>query len=532
MKHTMTTTLATLALCGLLAALPSTARAVVCSDLNGDGALTTADCQQLLDTAVGLRDQSALCGGQPSCADLNTDGRITPADAALCLGQTTGQAAGRTLCNITAPGDVIDCPGGTATISRDIGRNQTWPKSCSIFLDGTIFVAGNVVVTIEPGTVIKGKRNSANGTPSALIFRRGARLIADGTAAEPIVFTSDQPAGSRTKGDWGGLVLNGRAPVNVPGGEGLAEGLNNVPFGGADSADSSGVLRYVRLEFAGRQLTIDNELNILTLNGVGTGTVVDHVQANVGLDDCVEWFGGTVNSKYLVGSACGDDGFDWQLGTSGATQFGLIAQNITVIEAGGNGFEGDNNENLQLTTPFSQPKFCNVTAIGTRGQPGTPAGSNQVGALLRRGTKGVIANSIIAGFAKSPIELAQIMSSACASASQLTGDLLVRNTILFNNGASGTTTCSSASGANAPTPCDGCQFVSLLQAGGFGLDTTTDPGVSLAYPPTNPKPAGAVTTAFDCTTLDPFFQSTTYLGGFDPAGDNWLTTPWISFDVQ
>jgi hypothetical protein len=531
MNHTLMMTLRTVTLAGAIALGALRGDAAVCGDVNGDGALTSGDCQQLLDATAGLGAQAALCGGALACADLNTDTRVTAADAALCLGQATGLTANRTLCNLQPAGNVIDCPGGSVTVTQDLIRSQTWPKTCAIFLDGSVFVAGNVVLTIEPGTIIKGKRSSGNGSPSALILRRGAKLIADGTAAEPIVFTSDQPAGSRTKGDWGGLVLSGRAPVNVPGGEGLSEGLANVPFGGNDPNDSSGVLRYVRVEFAGRQLTIDNELNLLTLNSVGTGTVIDHVQAHVGLDDCVEWFGGTVNSKYVVATACGDDGFDWQLGTTGATQFGLIAQNIGIVEAGGNGFEGDNNENGFDFQPRSAPKFCNVTAIGTRGQTGTAAGNNQVGALLRRGTAGVIAKTIVTSFAKAGFELSN-RTPACSSQTTLTGDLLIRNGTLFNNGSTGAAPCASTSAPNAPTPCDGCQLFAQLTAS-YGL-TETDPTVPNAWPPADPRPTnpGAVSDAFDCTTVDPSFTATTYTGAFDPAGPNWLTTPWINLEIR
>jgi hypothetical protein len=524
----------------------------LCGDLDGSGALTRADCEALADLIGGPPDAPAPCAGAAAgaiqCADLDADGRVTVADSVLCLEAVAGVAPAVPLCGQSSGGapTPIDCPGGTADVSANITRNQLWPASCAIFLDGTIFVQPGVELTIEPGTVVKGRKNSHDASPSALIFRRGARINAVGTADAPIVFTSDQPAGTRSKGDWGGVMLNGRAPVNVPGGEGLAEGLVNTPFGGNSPDDSNGVIRYVRIEFAGRQLTVDNELNLFTMNGVGAGTTIDHVQAHNGLDDCHEWFGGTVQAKYLVGTACGDDGLDWQLGFTGAVQFALVAQNIVVIESGGNGIEADNNENGFDLQPRSDPKMCNVTLIGTRGQAGTPAGGNQIGILLRRGTAGKVAKTIIESFAAAGLQL-QHATPGCSAGPTLTGNLLVRDSLFFDNGTTGAAHCSSGSGANAPSPCNGCEFYDLL-ANGFGVvpdlcgagpigcqdqNPAVDPRVSAAWPPTDPRPAnaGAVANAFDCSSLDPFLEPTGYIGAFDPAGTNWLQ-PWTSFDLN
>jgi hypothetical protein len=522
----------------LVAAWTGSASAV-CGDLNNNGAVTSADCNLIFDVAGGPPDPAGLCGGAGAlvCGDLNADGVINVADGVICNNAVAGNETLFPLCS--GAGAAISCPGGTRTFSSNITSTQTWPNTCTIILDGTIFVNQNVIVTIQAGTTIKGRKNSTNGSPSALVFLRDSKINAVGSPASVITFTSDQAPGARTKGDWGGLVLNGRAPTNVPGGEGLSEGLNNVPFGGNELADSSGVVRYVRVEFAGRALTVDNELNLFTLNSVGAGTSIDHVQAHNGLDDCHEWFGGTVNEKFLVGSACGDDGFDWQLGYTGAVQYGLVAQNITIVESGGHGFEADNNENGFLFDPVSNPRFCNVTMIGTRGQAGTPAGQNQVGALLRRGTKGQIAKAIFEGFHKAGIEL-QHATPGCSAGPALTGELLIRDTIFFDNG-SGSTHCASGTGGNAPSPCDGCQLYDLL-ANSFNVvpdlnppGPAVDPGVSEAWPPTDPRPtnAGAVTNAFNCNDIDGFFESNNYIGGFapTPGGTNW-TTPWTSYPLN
>src|SRR5262249_10564954 len=205
------------------------------------------------------------------------------------------------------------------------------------FINGTVFVNSGVTVTIKPGTVVKGIKGAA--TPSVLVFKTGAKINAAGRPDCPIIFTSDQAAGSRAKGDWGGGVLNGLAPVNCKGGVCNAEGLTNVLFGGTQPNDSSGVMRYARIEYSGIELSLDNELNILTQNGLGASTNFDHIQTNVGFDDGFEWFGGTINEKFMVSSAAGDDNFDWQLGTVGAFQYGLAVQNQSTLQAG-NGNNG------------------------------------------------------------------------------------------------------------------------------------------------------------------------------------------------
>jgi hypothetical protein len=533
------------AVAGLALTFSAVTAHAVCGDMNNNGSVTIADCSLIFDVAAGPPDPAGLCGGAGAlaCGDLNADGSVNIADAIICMNAIAGNETTFPLC--TGPTAPVACPGGTHTVNSNVTSNQTWGAAgCTHILDGTIFVNANVILTIQPGALIKGKKVSTNGSPSGLVFLRDSKINAAGTQTNPIVFTSDQAPGGRTKGDWGGLVINGRAPTNVPGGEGLAEGLSNVPFGGAESNDNSGVVRFVRVEFAGRALTVDNELNLITLNSVGAGTTIDHIQANVGLDDCHEWFGGTVKEKFLVGTACGDDGLDWQLGFTGSVQNAYIHQNIAVIESGGNGIEADNNENGFLLTPVSHPNFCNITVVGTRGQVGTPAGANQLGALLRRGTEGFMAKMIVEGFHSAGLQL-QHATPGCSAGPALTGALLIRDSIFFDNGSTGAIHCSSGTAGNAPSPCDGCQFYDLL-ANGFGVvpdlcaasplgcqdqNPAVNPGVAEAYPPVDPRPTNVagVTNAFDCSGVDAFFTANNYIGAFDPNTASWLTTPWISF---
>ncbi|MFM7140638.1 MAG: hypothetical protein ACKO2K_01800 [Alphaproteobacteria bacterium] len=429
---------------------------------------------------------------------------------------------------------VIDCPGGEAFVSGTIPSSQTWPSSCNVLLDGTVFVDAGVEVTIQAGTTIRARKNPSNPPPSALVFRRGARIVASGSANAPIVFTSDQAPGSRAPGDWGGLVLNGYAPTNCPGGECLAEGLSDSPFGGNDPNDSSGVLRYVRIEFAGRVLSTDNELNVLSLNAVGRGTQMDHVQTALGLDDGFEWFGGTVLGKYLVSGGSADDQFDLQIGTTAALQFGYASQYGGNLDStGSHGIELDNNENGFDFEPRSNPHFCNVTVIGCKGQGGNCT-VDSTGALLRRGTAGQFWKTIVTNMGSRGMQLrdAATAAVACNPGPTLTGNLMFRDSIFWDNGASGSTNCGNHSTTGPDANCNSCQLYDLWKANSPAPVFETDPGLSGSSWPANPFPNGNVnSSAIDCSALESSFQSTGYVGAFAPGGANWMDG-WTSFAVN
>jgi hypothetical protein len=334
-----------------------------CRDINNDGAVNATDGSVLENRLVN--PSAVICGGPTSanidCADLNDNGSIDPGDRVL-LAQTL--AGVETLFPACTGAPAPTCP---SSVTGNITLNTTWgPAGCTVNLTGPVLVVAPAVLTVQPGTVVRGVKNPAN--PAALIVTRGAKLDANGTAADPIVFTSDQAAGARDKGDWGGVTLNGSAPVNFSSGEGSSEGLppGLALYGGADVADNSGRVRFTRVEFSGIEFSPDNELNVFTMNGVGTGTVIDHVQAHRGNDDCHEWFGGTVRTKFMVATACRDDNFDWQIGWRGSVQFGLIHQAAAGVDGSGrHAFEGDNNEfgfnNLQRS---SSPAAQSSTPTG------------------------------------------------------------------------------------------------------------------------------------------------------------------------
>lgn len=293
----------------------------------------------------------------------------------------------------------------TVQVSADVTSNTTWTANNVYQLNGLINVRNNATLTIQPGTVIR-----SSLVASALVITRGAKLIANGTAAAPIVFTSNKDAGSRLRGDWGGIVILGRARYNINNGVNFIEGLTQTvlsEFGGGttpDDNDNSGILRYVRIEFAGFVFSPNNELNGLTMGAVGKGTTIENVQVSYSNDDSFEWFGGSVNCKNLVAFAGLDDDFDVDSGFKGVVQFGLsikdpAAADISTSEI----FEVDNNATGAETTTaqlaygdFTSPIFSNITCVGPNARPGVaaPAALHDKALRLRRASRANIYNSI------------------------------------------------------------------------------------------------------------------------------------------
>jgi hypothetical protein len=557
-----------------LAALAGPARiagAAICGDLNGDGNRTIADAVRL-QRALFVPNP-ADCGGtgSASCGDVNpaspglgVDDAVVleaslnnkPTLFALCTGE------GTTPC--TGPGGAG--PGGeswttSTTKTGTIGANEHWIAGCRVNIDGLVFVASGVTITIDPGALVVGKNppSAGNGGPtsvSALIFLRGSKINALGLPANPILMTSSShvDGNNGAPGDWGGLTVNGAAPVNCPSGECLAEGLVGVPFGGSNPNDSSGQVEYIRVEFSGRELTPDNELNVITINGVGAGTIWDHTQANVGFDDCHEWFGGTVNGKFLVSSGCGDDLMDTQLGTTGKFQYYLgIWANQFMQNAGNHGFEWDNNENGFDLLPRNAPKICNVTLIGTQQQTNTNSENSERGSNLRRGTAGIISNAIVEHMRNAGLLVTDNATAAQACPPTPPTGLIVEHTLLFDNGndSGGPVQVS----GNWNSPCTATAWYASLTAVDPANPATngTNPLTPVIYNtgvpnaqtdlnqfiPQGGSPGVATepkvnSLAMDCKSIDPFFDTTNYVGAFNP-GDpahNWLTAPWISFRLK
>ncbi|MDR1258434.1 MAG: Ig-like domain-containing protein [Tannerellaceae bacterium] len=251
-------------------------------------------------------------------------------------------------------------PSRAVVLEGEITGNLTLRAVDSHTLKGFVYVVDGATLTIEAGAVIKGDKASMG----SLIVERGGKIIAEGTSARPIVFTSDQPKGSRSYGDWGGLILCGKAPTNNTT-EPQIEGGPRSRYGGNDPADNSGILKYVRIEFAGYPFQPDKEINGLTCGGVGSGTTIEYVQVSFCGDDSFEWFGGTVNARHLVAYKGWDDEFDTDYGFSGKLQFLLGVRDPKHADTSkSNGFESDNDAQGSGNTPLTTPVFSNVTLIG------------------------------------------------------------------------------------------------------------------------------------------------------------------------
>ena len=288
------------------------------------------------------------------------DGTVTGvAEGTATITVTTSDGNHTATCTVTVSADAPVSE--DVVLEGEITEDMTLKATDNVLLRGYVYVTDGVTLTIEPGTVIKGEK----ATKGSLIIERGGKIMAEGTADSPIVFTSDQPVGARTYGDWGGLVLCGKSTVNNTAGEAQIEGGPRSYYGGSDPADNSGVVKYVRIEFAGYPLEPDKEINGLTFGGVGSGTTIEYVQVSFCGDDSFEWFGGTVNAKHLIAYKGWDDEFDTDYGFQGKLQFLLGVRDPEHADTSkSNGFESDNDADGSNNTPLTNPIFSNVTLIG------------------------------------------------------------------------------------------------------------------------------------------------------------------------
>ena len=323
-------------------------------------------------------------------------------------------------------------PATITTASADITTNTTW--SGVVKLQNKIYVKNNATLTIAPGTIIRGDKL----TQATLIITRGAKLIADGTASNPIIFTSNEAVGSRNEGDWGGVVMLGLAKNNQPGGVANIEGIvptTDTQFGGNFDNDNSGIVRYVRIEFAGIALEPNKEVNGITFGSIGSGTIVDNVQVSFSGDDSFEWFGGTVNCKHLIAYRGLDDDFDTDFGYRGKVQFFLSIRDKDLFDAPGdsNSFESDNDAAGSTAQPKTAPIFSNGTIVGPKGN-GTialPVGEKfEKSFRLRRNTATSVFNTLTTGWEKG------LSIEGTAVVNNVNGDTLVfahNNTVNYAN---------------------------------------------------------------------------------------------------
>ncbi len=284
-------------------------------------------------------------------------------------------------------------------LEGNISTNVALQSGKTYLLKGFVRIQEGASLTIPAGTIIYGDYNSQG----SLIVLPGGKIFAEGTKDNPIVFTSQfKMAGSTQSpnyGDWGGIILLGKAPINVPGGTAKIEGPGDY-YGGSDPEDNSGVMKYVRIEYPGIAFSPNNEINGLTFGGVGRGTVIDYVQVSYSGDDSFEWFGGTVNAKHLIAYRGWDDDFDTDFGFSGKLQFLLGVRDPQIADQSqSNGFESDNDGSGSVNEPRTSPTWWNVTLVGPAKDATTQYNSlYRRGMHLRRSSQNKINNTIILGW--------------------------------------------------------------------------------------------------------------------------------------
>jgi len=399
-------------------------------------------------------------------------------------------------------------PGSNNVLKGTIMANETMTLDASIeyLIQGTVIVEDGGRLVIPAGTTLKG---DVAFTGSALIVRQGGRLEAVGSPTAPIVFTSSNPPGSRRRGDWGGVVLNGRSLCNFPAAQCIGEG-NSGPYGGNVLDDDSGHLSYVRIEYAGFEVSFGNELNGLTLNGVGSGTQLDHIQSHFGLDDGIELFGGTVDLKYAIVTGASDDSFDYSTGWEGRGQFWIAQQDPN---DGDNGFEIDGNEENFDAMPLTDPLIYNVTLVGKEAGTGS-AGESTRGILFRRGTAGQTYNTVVLGF-ETGVDVDNV---------ETVGRVELHNSYVFGQQVS-----------TFENDADGIDEAAYVMTAGWNNVPGVDPMLADPFnrvaPDFRPRAGSPLLANFASPPMDGFFDAVSYVGGVDPTGTPWYEG-WITTDVN
>jgi hypothetical protein len=288
----------------------------------------------------------------------------------------------------------INVPTST-TLSGNITSTTTLTSDKEWVLKGYVYVTDGAKLIIQPGTIIK----SDISEKGALCIERGAQIVAEGTASKPIIFTSGRPVGERTPGDWGGIVILGRAKTNRTS-EPTIEGGIGRAFGGTNDLDNSGILKYVRIEYAGIAAMPNSEINALTLGGVGSGTTIENVQTIYANDDAFEFFGGTVNVKNLYAYGTADDDFDFDFGYRGKVSYSVSKRDPQFVDNGdaGNGVECDNDGTGSTAEPFTHPILDNMILVGPNDVTSLP--NHNLAMRWRRATQFEVYNSTIIGYMK------------------------------------------------------------------------------------------------------------------------------------
>ncbi|MBS1742565.1 MAG: hypothetical protein JST81_05965 [Bacteroidetes bacterium] len=451
----------------------------------------------------------------------------------------------------------IEVDGGTTVINTTdstgtenvilqgrITANRTLHAQYTYKLRGLVYVTNGAILTIEPGTRIVGEAGTAD--KGALIITRSCKIIADGTVDKPIVFTSE--AATPQRGDWAGLIILGNAPTNSSfnGTQGIGEiegGVNNSDglglYGtpssqGQNPADNSGILRYVRIEYAGFAFLPDKEINGLTFGGVGSGTVVDHVQVSYANDDSFEWFGGTVNCSHLISYRTLDDDFDTDNGFSGKVQFGIALRDSAVADISkSEAFESDNDANGSSLLPQTSAVFSNMTVLGPKATLSNTGNNLFVwGAQIRRNSTLSLFNSLIMGW---PNGLYIDATKGVPTDNNIPASLFVQNTVIA--GCPQPVLYSLGTNTNVPTtPNTTATITDWFNTASYNnsiLPNNTDVGLTDPFnysnPDFNPTSSSVVANgaSFSHPKLATGFTSVNYQGACAP-GDSWWKV-WTKF---
>ncbi|MAN46219.1 MAG: hypothetical protein GYB49_09210 [Alphaproteobacteria bacterium] len=443
-------------------------------------------------------------------------GTLFDATAAECPTGTTenGTLDGKKLCEISGASEITSdlrlTDGdqliyellGKVSIGKDQGADPANPIAGS----------ASATLTIDAGVTIV-----AAGVDDYIVIARGSRILSNGTASKPVVFTAKDVVNGTTtnldqdtKGLWGGLVINGRGPINdcndttatggTVGCQKIGEGDSGF-FGGATADDDSGQLFYTRVQYAGTRVTNTDELNGIAFQGVGSGTEVDYVQVYNNLDDCFEFFGGAVNAKHLVATGCGDDSFDWTDGWIGSLQYGIVYGGAGSVSDDPRGIEGDNRDKDNTKTPFSTPRLSNFTVISSGDA------NADTGVLLRRGMKGTIVNGIVIGWPDAGLDVDDADTKAFFD----NGDLVIGSLFLSGNGEA----VESGDGADDVT------FTAADNVVENGTSTMSGFTFRAGRPGVVPGANENAVTVYDVTGIGQL-EPTTYIGAVKDADDKWF----------
>ena len=452
----------------------------------------------LLITAVsfGLGSLFSSCSKTEGCTDITAENYNADAE------KDDGS------CTYAVDPSGNDNPTGTTYIIKDDGSGtgtNTWTKNNTYILDGFVFVNSGQTLTIEPGTVIKGKPGTG-ASASALIVAKGGKINACGTAVEPIIFTFeadplDGSVGVTTTGQWGGLIILGDAVLNtVPASqniEGIPTSEPRGAYGGANDADNSGSLCYVSIRHGGTDIGAGNEINGLTLGGVGSGTTIHHIEVVANADDGVEFFGGNPNLKHILVSNVGDDSYDYDQGYRGKGQFWVAIENANSDRGG----EHDGGTSPENGTPYATPVIYNATYIGN--------GTSRA-ITFRDNAGGEYHNSVFHDFGKG-IDIEDLASGEDSKSRLDAGDLKLAGIVLSNIVADNIVSAVTNPGADL----SGHASVSNVSTANAGISASS------------PVPSASLGTGI--ASADTWFDNVTYLGAFDANGSNWAQGWTLTF---